>query len=77
MSNTQQPENNFRDKLATIDQRGRRLWVYPTKPVGSLYTGRTILSWFLLAFLFGAPLIRIDGNPLLQFDILHRQFFIF
>lgn len=77
MSNAQQPENNFRDKLATIDQRGRRLWVYPTKPVGSLYTGRTILSWFLLAFLFGAPLIRIDGNPLLQFDILHRKFFIF
>ncbi|MBK7142231.1 MAG: cytochrome c oxidase accessory protein CcoG [bacterium] len=77
MTGIQEPEDNFRDKLATIDQQGRRLWVYPTKPVGKLYTARTILSWFLLVFLFGAPFVRIDGNPLLQFDILHRKFFIF
>lgn len=77
MSAIQEPEDNFRDNLATIDRRGRRLWVYPTQPTGSFYRARTILSWFLLAFLFGAPFARIDGNPLLQFDILHRKFFIF
>ncbi len=77
MSGTQEPGDNFRDKLATIDRRGRRLWVYPTQPTGSFYRARTILSWFLLAFLFGAPFIKIDGNPLLQFDILNRKFFIF
>lgn len=69
--------NTFRDQLATIDRQGRRLWVYPTKPVGKFYIARTILSWFLIVFLFGAPFIRIAGNPLLQFDILNRQFFIF
>ena len=75
-SQTESPES-FRDTLATIDSKGKRVWVYPTKPKGKFYTGRTIVSYLLLAFLFGAPFVRIEGNPLLLFDILHRQFFIF
>ncbi len=75
-SQTERSES-FRDTLATIDRKGKRVWVYPTKPRGKFYAARTIVSYFLLAFLFGAPFVRIDGNPLLLFDILHRQFFIF
>ncbi len=77
MSKAPKGQDSFRDQLATIDRQGRRLWVYPTKPVGTFYRARTILSWFLIAFLFAAPFIRISGNPLLQFDILNRKFFIF
>lgn len=66
----------FRDSLATIDQRGHRKWVFPTQPVGKLYRWRTVVAAFLLAFLFGAPFIKIGGNPLLQFDLLNRKFFI-
>ena len=68
---------SYRDQLATIDKRGKRVWVYPIKPQGKYYTARTYLSWFLLAFLFLAPIIKIGGHPLLQFDIIHRHFFIF
>ncbi len=68
---------SFRDSLATIDKRGRRIWVYPSKPQGRFHTARGIVAVFLLAFLFGAPFVKIAGNPLLLFDILHRRFYIF
>lgn len=77
MSEPTEQSDSFRDSLATIDKRGRRKWVFPTQPVGPLYRWRTAVSVLLLAFLFGAPFIRISGNPLLQIDILNRKFFIF
>lgn len=77
MATKQSPSDSFRDQLATIDRRGRRLWVYPNKPHGILYRWRTIVSWALLAILFGTPFVRIDGNPLLLLDIINRRFFIF
>ena len=67
----------YRDRLATIDQRGKRIWVYPLKPKGPYYNARTLVSVFLLAFLFGAPFIKVNGEPLLLLDIVHRQFYIF
>ncbi len=70
-------DGSFRDSLATIDKRGNRLWVYPTKPSGRLHRLRVAVALALLAFLFAAPWIRVNGNPLLLFDIVHRQFFIF
>ncbi|MDF1544140.1 MAG: cytochrome c oxidase accessory protein CcoG [bacterium] len=68
---------DFRDRLATADKSGRRLWVFPTKPKGRLHRARAIVASFLLAFLFAAPFIRVNGNPLLQFNIIERHFFIF
>jgi len=70
-------EHTFRDSLATVDQHGRRIWVYPDEPSGRYYTARKLLSYVLLAFLFAAPFLKIAGNPLLQFDIVNRRFFIF
>lgn len=77
MSDPKDRSDIFRDSLATIDKRGRRMWVYPTQPVGALYRWRTVTAAFLLAFLFGSPFIKVSGNPLLQFDLLNRKFFIF
>ena len=67
----------FRDRIATVDEDGKRIWVYPKKPSGRLYRTRTILSFFLLAFLFGAPFIKINGEPLILLNILERKFIIF
>ena len=41
----------FRDELASIERDGRRRWIYARQPSGRLYRARTIVSWFLLAFL--------------------------
>jgi cytochrome c oxidase accessory protein FixG len=65
----------FRDHLSTINKEsGKRNWVYPKKPTGSFHKKRVILSLFLLALLFGAPHIYINGEPLLLFNILERKF---
>jgi cytochrome c oxidase accessory protein FixG len=71
-----QPES-FRDKIATADRTGRRLWVYPMQPKGRLYTARTLVAAGLLIFLFAAPFIKIHGQPMLLFDLLSRNFIIF
>ncbi|SDH24239.1 cytochrome c oxidase accessory protein CcoG [Winogradskyella thalassocola] len=72
------PENEvFRDSIGTIDEDGKRKWVFPKKPSGPLYEKRKLVSYFLLAFLLAAPFIKINGNQFLLFNILERRFNIF
>ena len=72
------PENeNFRDSIGTINEEGKRAWVFPKKPSGRLYESRKLLSYFLLAFLVLSPFIKINGNQFLMFNILERRFNIF
>lgn len=70
-------EKTFRDSLATVDKQGHRIWVYPDEPSGRYYTWRKLVSYVLLAFLFAAPFLKVGNNPLLQFDVVNRRFFIF
>ncbi|MEQ9468048.1 MAG: cytochrome c oxidase accessory protein CcoG [Ekhidna sp.] len=70
-------EETFRDHLSTVDKEGKRVWVYPKKPKGRFTNYRTLVSSFLLLFLFGAPFVKIDGQPFLLFDIFERKFVIF
>ena len=72
------PENEqFRDSIGTINEQGKRSWVYPKKPSGKFYKYRTYVSYFLLAFLVSAPFIKINGNQFLLFNVLERKFNIF
>ncbi|RFN60271.1 cytochrome c oxidase accessory protein CcoG [Marixanthomonas ophiurae] len=72
------PKNeSFRDSIGTIDEEGKRSWVYPKKPSGKFYEYRKYVSYFLLAFLFAAPFIKINGNQFLLFNFLERRFNIF
>jgi cytochrome c oxidase accessory protein FixG len=64
----------FRNELASVHPDGRRKWVYARQPSGRLYRARTVVSWFLLAFLFLAPFVRLRGEPLVLLDILNRKF---
>ena len=74
---TPSADENFRDSIGTIDKQGKRAWVYPKKPVGKLYERRKLVSYFLLAFLFAAPFVKINGNQFLLFNIIDRKFSIF
>lgn len=74
----EEPEKpDFRDRLATIDESGKRLWVYARKPRGKLTTARNFVGIILLVFLFSAPFIRINEQPLLLLDFINRKFVIF
>jgi len=77
MENFYEDEDEFRDHLSTVDSKGKRVWVYPKKPKGRYYDRRKILSVFLLAFLFLAPHLRINGEPLILMNILERKFVFF
>jgi cytochrome c oxidase accessory protein FixG len=72
-----QEKEVFRDSIGTIDDKGRRNFIFPKKPKGPFYRYRTLVSWILLAFLFAGPFIKIKGNQLFLFDILERKFNIF
>ncbi len=67
----------FRDSIGTINEEGKRSWVYPKKPSGAYYDKRKIVSYFLLAFLIAAPFVKINGNQFLLFNVLERRFNIF
>ncbi|MDR6301555.1 cytochrome c oxidase accessory protein CcoG [Mesonia maritima] len=72
------PNNEkFRDSIGTVNQEGKRSWVFPKKPVGKFYKYRTWVSYILLLFLFSAPFIKINGNQFLLFNVLERRFNIF
>ncbi len=76
-SEQKEAEETFRDHLSTMDDKGKRLWVYPKKPKGNFTNYRTGVTYFLLLFLFAAPFIKIDGQPFLLFNFFERKFIIF
>ena len=67
----------YRDSIATVDEKGKRVWIYPKKPKGRFYNARTYVSWVLLLFLFGMPFVKYNGEPLLLFNVLERKFILF
>lgn len=71
-----QENNTYRDTISTVDTKGKRVWVFPKKPAGWWYNKRKLLSYFLLAFLFAGPFLRIGGQPLLMLNLLERHFVI-
>ncbi|GAB3821551.1 cytochrome c oxidase accessory protein CcoG [Pontibacter rugosus] len=72
-----QPTDEFRDHISTVDDQGKRVWVYPKKPKGKLYDYRKYVSYLLLTLLFAGPFIKINGLPLLMLNVVERKFVIF
>ena len=67
----------FRDSVGTMDNAGKRKWIFPRKPSGKYTNYRTIVAYFLLAVFFILPFLKINGNPVLLINVIDRQFFIF
>lgn len=68
---------SFRDRPLNIDDSGKRRWIYVKQPKGKWYKRRTIFAWFCIAFLVSAPIIQVNGNPLMLLDIVNRKFSLF
>lgn len=69
--------DDFRDHIATVNEKGKRVWVYPKKQKGKFFTRRQWVSYLLLLFLFAAPHIRFRGEPLILLNVVERKFVLF
>lgn len=69
-------EDEFRDSIATVDEKGKRVWIYPKKPSGKFHRRRIAVTVFLLSFFFAGPFIKIGGQPLLLLNVFERKFVI-
>lgn len=74
---TQPPIESFRDRLATVDAKGKRKWVFAQKPKGRLYNIRTWVSAGFFILFFSLPFIKVNGRPLFLFNIPEARFIIF
>lgn len=68
---------HFRDKIATVDADGDRIWVHPKKTTGRYMDRRKVVAYSLLTILFAGPWLTISGEPVLLMNILERKFVIF
>jgi polyferredoxin len=68
---------SFRDHIATVDEHGKGIWLYPKKPKGQFYNLRTWVSLVFLTFFLVTPFIKVNGEPLMLFNIFERKFIVF
>jgi cytochrome c oxidase accessory protein FixG len=69
-------EEEFRDTLATVDEKGKRVWIFPKKPSGSFHNWRILVTTILLTLFFAGPFITLNGRPFMLFNIFERKFII-
>lgn len=69
--------DHFRDELASVAPDGRRRWIYARQPAGSFYRARNLVAVILLGFLCAAPLVTVNGLPLVLLDVVNRRFAFF
>jgi cytochrome c oxidase accessory protein FixG len=62
------------ERLATTDEKGNRVYLYPEDVKGIWKNRRTIFYWFLLFLYLVLPWININNKPALMVDIFKREF---
>lgn len=72
--NLYQFDEEYRDTIATVDEKGKRIWVYPKKPSGKFHNRRIVVTIVLLTVMFGLPFIKVGGDPLILIDVFDRKF---
>jgi cytochrome c oxidase accessory protein FixG len=69
-------DDAFRKRIATVDEQGKRKWVYPQNPKGAYHRARAVVAGFLVILFFSGPWITINGHPLLLMNLMERRFAI-
>ncbi len=75
--NNSTQSGSFRDKVATVDKSGKRVWLFPIKPKGKYYNARTYLSIVYISMFFILPFLKYDDHPIFLINILERRFILF
>lgn len=66
--------SDFRDTLYTVDERGRRRWVYPSIVSGVFRQRRRVVATILLAVYALMPWTVVGQDVAIRFDLPNRRF---
>lgn len=67
----------FRDRISTVDAKGKRNWIYALKPAGQFYQYRNIAAYVYLLVFFVLPFVKINDTPLFLINVLDSKFVLF
>ena len=62
------------ERLATTDEHGNRVYLYPEDVKGKWKDRRHLVYWILIVVYLFVPWIYIKGKPALLIDIINREF---
>lgn len=62
------------ERLATTDEHGNRVYIYPEDVKGKWKDRRTVVYWGLIFLYLILPWIYIKGKPALMLDLANREF---
>lgn len=62
------------ERLATTDEHGNRVYIYPEDVKGIWKDRRKVFYWFLILLYLVLPWFYINGKPALMVDIFNREF---
>lgn len=71
------PPESFRDRIATVDAKGKRNWIYAKKPAGRFYKWRSWVSYGFFVLFILLPFLEWKGRPLFLFNIPAGKFILF
>jgi cytochrome c oxidase accessory protein FixG len=63
--------------LSTLNQDGSRRWIRPRLSKGRFLRRRMVVGWGLILLFTAIPYLRMNGKPLMLFDIPRREFTLF
>ncbi len=76
-SNGVDPRNLPKERVATHDEQGKRLWIYTADVKGIFRKYRTFTQLILIAIFLIGPWIKINGHQMILLDVAHRKFALF
>ncbi len=65
------------DTVTTINDDGSRYFVHPADVSGFWTRWRRAAAFLLIAVYVALPVVRINGNPAVFLDVMHRKFHLF
>ncbi len=63
--------------LSTLNKDGSRRWLRPRLSKGPFYHQRFWVAWALILLFTLVPILRMNGKPLMLFDLAAREFTLF
>lgn len=68
---------DFRDQIRSVNDEGKRRWMYVLQPSGRFYNWRNYTTIFYLILFFGLPFIKINGHPFILLNVIEGKFILF